>query len=231
MSHLKVSALMTRDVATVREDTPFYEIAKVLADRHVSAVPVVDADLRVLGVVSEADLLHKVEFANDPHEGAGMFELRTHRLARHKANGHVARDLMTAPAVTVPETTSVVNAARLLESSGIKRMPVVNDLGRLVGIVSRGDLVKVFLRPDADIDREITDDVLRRLLWIGTGEVKVHVDDGVVTIEGELEQRSLVDIVMRLVRAIDGVVEAHDRLTWRVDDTISPEARYYRPLV
>ena len=231
MSHLKVSALMTRDVATVREDTPFHEIAEVLAGRHVSAVPVVDGDNRVLGVVSEADLLHKVEFADDPAEGASILERRAHRLARHKATGHVAKDLMSAPAVTVMDGTTVVKAARLLEASGIKRMPVVNDLGRLVGIVSRADLLKVYLRADADIRDEIANQVLRRLLWIDPTEVKVEVDGGAVTLVGEIEQRSLIDITVRLVGAVDGVVEVDDQLTWRVDDTVTPEARYYRPLV
>jgi CBS-domain-containing membrane protein len=231
MSHLKISALMTRDVATVREDTPFHEIAEVLAGRHVSAVPVVDADNRVLGVVSEADLLHKVEFADDLAEGASILERRTHRLARHKATGHVAKDLMSAPAVTVMDGTTVVKAARLLEASGIKRMPVVNDLGRLVGIVSRADLLKVYLRADADIRDEVTNQVLRRLLWIDPTEVKVEVDGGAVTLAGEIEQRSLIDITVRLVGAVDGVVEVDDQLTWRVDDTVTPEARYYRPLV
>ena len=223
MSQLKVSALMTRDVATVREDTPFYDITKMLAVRHVSAVLVVDAAQRVIGVVSEADLLHKVEFADDPNEGASTFELRGHRVARRKAAGRVATDLMTSPAVTVPEGANVVAAARLLESSGVKRMPVVDDDGRLVGIVSRGDLLKVFLRPDADIAHEISDRVLRKLLWIDPSEVAVHVGQGVVTIEGEVEQRSLVAIVLRLARAVDGVLEVHDRLIWRVDDTVNPE--------
>jgi len=231
MSHLKVSALMTRDVATVREHTPFHEIAKVLADRRVSAVPVVDLDNFVLGVVSEADLLHKVEFADDPDEGASILEGRAHRLARHKATGHVAKDLMTAPAVTVLDSANVVRAARLLESSGIKRLPVVNDLGRLVGIVSRRDLLRLYLRADADIRDEIVNQVLRRLLWIDPAEVKVEVDGGVVALVGKLEQRSLIDIAVRLVGAVDGVVEVDDRLTWRVDDTVTPQARYYRPLV
>jgi CBS-domain-containing membrane protein len=231
MSHLNVSAVMSRDVATVREDTPFHEIAKVLADRRVSAVPVVDADNRVVGVVSEADLLHKVEFADDVDEGASLFERRAHRLARQKATGHVASHLMTSPAVTVLNTTTVVRAARMMESSAVKRMPVVNDLGRLVGIVSRRDLLKVYSRPDTDIRREIVEDVLSRLLWIGPTEVTVQVVAGVVSLDGQIEQRSLLDIVQRLVRSVDGVVEVVDRLTWRTDDTASPEARYYRPLV
>ena len=231
MSHLKVSALMSRDVASVRENTTFHEIAAVLAERHVSAVPVVDADNRVVGVVSEADMLHKVEFADDPEEGDGLFERRAHRLARHKATGHVASDLMTSPAVTVPESTTVVVAARLLESTGVKRMPVVNDLGRLVGIVSRRDLLKVYSRPDIDIRRDIVEDVLRRLLWIGPTEVTVQVAGGVVVLDGQLETRSLLDIMQRLARGVDGVVDVVDRLTWRIDDTAHPEARYYRPLV
>jgi CBS domain-containing protein len=138
---------------------------------------------------------------------------------------------LTSPAVTVLDTTNVVSAARLMESSGVKRLPVVNDLGRLVGIVSRRDLLKVYTRPDTDVRREIVDDVLRRLLWIGPTEITVQVTDGVVTLDGELEQRSLLDIVQRLVRSVDGVVEVVSRLTWRVDDTANPEARYYRPLV
>lgn len=231
MSHMKVSALMTREVATVREDTPFFEIVEVLAGRHISAVLVIDAAQRVLGVVSEADLLHKVEFADDPNEGANIFELRAHRLARQKAVGLVAKDLMTSPVVTVPQAATVVAAARLLESSGVKRMPVLDDSDRLVGIVSRGDLLRVFLRPDADIVGEISEQVLRRQLWIDPSAVAVRVNHGVVVIEGEVEQRSLVPIVLRLVRAVDGVLEVHDRLTWRVDDTVSPELQYYRPLV
>lgn len=231
MRHLDVSELMSWDVVTVRPDTPFHEIAKTFADRRVSAAPVVDDIKRVLGVVSEADLLHKVEFAEDPQEGAGLLEHRSHRLARHKATAQVAKDLMTAPPVTVTASTSVVAAARLLLSAGIKRMPVVDELGRVIGIVSRSDLLRVYLRPDADIRQEIIGEVLGRLLWIDPTEVGVRVDGGVVTIEGVLEQRSLVDILVRLVRAVDGVVGVVDRLTWRVDDSAAAEARFYRPLV
>ncbi len=229
MQHLKVSALMTADVATVREDTPFHEIAGLLAARRVSAVPVVDADNRVLGVVSEADLLPKLEFADEPDAGAGLFERRAHRQARHKATGTIAKDLMTAPAVTVPQDSTVVAAARLLASSGTKRMPVVDDVGRLVGIASRGDLLKVYLRPDADVRDEIVSDVLRRVLWITPSEVRVHVDGGVVTLDGELELRSLADLLIQLVRAVDGVVDVQQSLTWRLDNSIAADAQHSRP--
>jgi CBS domain-containing protein len=229
VSHAKVSTVMTTDVASVRPDTSFHELTQLLAERKVSAVPVVDHDGRVLGVVSEADLLHKLEFA-DGLSGHSILERPVHRLARAKADGQLARDLMTSPAVTVPAGVSVVKAARLLESQRVKRAPVVDDGGRLVGIVSRAVLLKVFLRPDNDIQREVVGDLLHRL-WIGPSELAVTVADGVVTIQGEVEQRSLIDLVARLVRSVDGVVEVLTDLTYAVDDTASPEARYYRPLV
>ncbi len=229
MRHLKVSTLMTTDVATVREDTPFHEIATLLAERRVSAVPVIDAERHVLGVVSQADLLPKLEFADEPDAGAGLFERRAHRQARHKATGTLARDLMSAPAVTVPESSAVGAAARLLTSSGIRRMPVVDDLGRLVGIVSRGDLLKVYLRPDGELRREIVSDVLGRVFWITPSEVQVQVDDGVVTLDGELELRSLAELLVHLVRTVDGVVEVHECLTWRVDNSAPAHAQSSGP--
>ena len=232
MRHLTVSTLMTVDPVTVREDTPFHDIASALADRRISAVPVVDADHRVLGVVSEADLLPKLEFAEDAEEGAGFFEPRGHRLARRKATGLVARDLMTSPAVTVPASSTIVAAARLLESSAVKRLPVVDDLGRLVGIVTRTDLLKIYLRADAELRDEIVNEVLRRVLWIAPSEVRVHVHGGIVTLDGEVEQRSLVELMVHLVHAVDGVVDVRDDgVAWRTDDRFASDARYYRPLV
>jgi len=229
VSHAKVSTVMTTDVASVRPDTSFHELTEILAERKVSAVPVVDDDGRVLGIVSEADLLHKLEFA-DGRSGHAILERPVHRQARAKADGRLAKDVMTSPAVTLPVGASVVKAARLLESQRVKRAPVVDEDGRLVGIVSRADLLKVFLRRDADIRREVVGDLLKRL-WIGPTELNVTVDDGVVTLQGEVEQRSLIDLVARLVRSVDGVVEVVTDLTYAIDDTTSPEARYYRPLV
>jgi CBS domain-containing protein len=220
---------MTTDVATVRSDTSFHDLTQLLAERKVSAVPVVGDDGRVLGIVSEADLLHKLEFA-DGVGGHAILERPAHRMSRAKAGGQLAKDLMTSPAVTLPIGASVVKAARLLESRHVKRAPVVDEDGRLVGIVSRADLLKVFLRADADIQREVVGDLLKRL-WIGPSELAVTVTDGVVTLQGEVEQRSLIDIVAHLVRSVDGVVEVITDLTYAIDDTIAPEARFYRPLV
>jgi len=230
MTHMTVSEVMSSNVASVREDTPFREIARVLADRRISAVPVVDAGNRVLGVVSEADLLPALEMA-EPDRARRRFLPRLRRFARGVARGGAtARDLMSSPAVMVPTQTTVAAAARLLETSQIKRMPVVDDLGRLIGIVSRNDLMKVFLRADAAIARDVVEDVLRHGLWIGPDEVTVDVADGVVTLTGEVEDRSLIPIVTRLVDAVDGVMEIVDRLTYRVDDSVLTEARFYRRL-
>jgi CBS domain-containing protein len=217
MSRWKVADVMTTDVASVRESAPYREIVDVLATRGVSAVPVVDASNRVVGVVSEADLLHKVEFKGEPI-AASLFERRRRRMARDKAGGESAGELMSTPAVTVPGRTPVVEAARLMEAERVKRLPVVDDLGRLVGIVSRRDLLSVFLQPDAATRDEIIDQVLKRVLWVDPHDVSVEVHDGVVILAGELERRSLVPIAVRLTREVDGVVDVVDHLTYRNDD-------------
>lgn len=229
MTHSKVADVMSPAVISVGTGTPFHDIAGTLAQHKISAVPVVDDFRRVVGVVSEADLLHKVEFA-DGVDGS-VFSRAVHRNAIAKAGARTAEDLMTAPAVTVPAATSVVTAAKIMEAQHVKRLPVVDDLGRLVGIVSRGDLLKIFLRTDAEIRDEISIRVLRRLLWIDPASVSVTVDQGVVELDGIVEVKSLVDIAERLVHSVDGVTEVTNHLTYHTDDTNPSEARYYRPLV
>jgi CBS-domain-containing membrane protein len=126
---------------------------------------------------------------------------------------------MTTPAVTVGPDATVTEAARLLHRHGIKRVPVVDPAGPLLGIVSRADLLKVFLRSDAEIAREVRQDVLVRAMWVNPDTVTVEVRDGVVTLTGQLERRSLVPITVSLVHGLDGVVDVVDRLTFEVDDS------------
>lgn len=215
MTHRTVRELMTRDVTTVGADTPYKAIVDLLGTRKISAVPVVDADRRVAGVVSEADLLAKVEFegAADP---APFFD--RNRKARAKAGGTTAGDVMTSPAVTIAPDESVTAAARLMDRKRVKRLPVVDGDGRLVGIVSRRDVLRVFVQTDEAIRAEVVDDVLRRILWIEPPLVAVNVEDGIVTLTGELEQRSVVEIAVRLTTAVDGVVGVVNKLSYRVDD-------------
>jgi CBS domain-containing protein len=161
----RVRDVMTSEVVTVGEQASFKEIAATMAEHRVSALPVLDAEGRVAGIVSEADLLLKEEFAEGPAPGR-LFQGRRQRVERAKAAGATAAELMTAPAVTVGPDAAVAEAARLLHRHGIKRLPVLDPAGPLLGIVSRADLLKVFLRSDAEIAQEVRQDVLVRAMWM-----------------------------------------------------------------
>jgi CBS domain-containing protein len=219
---------MTVDVVTVGEDTPYRDIVDTLAERRVSAVPVVDEDRRVVGVVSEADLLHKIEFVGD-FEERRIFAGRRRREAQAKAHGLVARDLMSKPAITVVPATPLTLAAKLMDDEQVKRLPVTDELGRLVGIVSRGDLLRVFLRPDAAIERDVVEEVLHRTLWVEPGMVKVKLQDGVVTLAGRTDRRSTAQLAVKLTQTVPGVVEVIDRLGFEYDDRQLAEVRNYGP--
>ena len=213
----RVRDVMTQEVVTVNEHASFKEVATLIAKHRVSALPVLDREGRVLGIVSEADLVLKEEYPQGPPEGR-LFQSRRQRQARAKAAGDTAAELMTSPAVTVGPDASVAEAARLLHRHGIRRMPVVDPAGPLLGIVSRADLLKVFLRSDADIAQEIREQVLRRAMWMDPDTIVVDVSDGVVTLMGQVERRTLIPITVGLVHGIDGVVDVVDRLSFELDD-------------
>lgn len=222
-----VRDVMTTDVATVAEETPYRDIVEILAARRVSAVPVIDAFEHVVGVVSEADLMRKVEFAGDDSI-RHLFEGRRQRLARAKAGGDRARDLMTTPAVTAMAETSIVAAARRMDDENVKRLPVVDELGRLVGIVTRSDLLRVYQRPDEDIRADISDEVLRRSLWLEPGMVRIEVTRGIVTLTGQVDTKSLAQLAVRLTRAVAGVVDVVDQVGFDFDDTELAGTRRFR---
>ncbi|MFC0865562.1 CBS domain-containing protein [Sphaerimonospora cavernae] len=174
---VKVKDVMSRDVAAVDRSTPFKNIAELMIGRRVSAVPVVDGQGRVAGVVSETDLLRKEEFRERFYREGYRPPLRArlrHRLDHEggnvaaRARGDSAAELMTTRVVTTTPDTSVVSAARLMDRHGVRRLPVVDEHGHLVGIVSRHDLLRVFVRPDEEISREIREDVLERNMWTDT---------------------------------------------------------------
>jgi CBS domain-containing protein len=208
---------MTKDVVSVRASTGYKQIVGTLAERRLSAVPVVDADGRVLGVVSEADLMHKVEFADHVTPSRLLLRKRV-RAARAKAGGDFAEELMTTPAVVIGLHETVAAAARLMDAERIKRLPVVDGDGRLVGLVARADVLRQFLRDDEEIRREIIDEVLARGLWIDPAELTVTVDRGVVVLAGTVDRRTDVPIVSALVRSVAGVVDVVNNLRFRVDD-------------
>lgn len=217
MRHRLVGELMTTGVVTARPDTPFKEIAQLLSRNDVTAVPVLDEQDRPLGIVSEADLLRHQAAGEDP---AGL--LPPARLAardRLRSNGTTAGELMTSPAVCARPEWTVVEAARLMNAKRLKRLPVVDEADRLIGILSRSDLLRVFLRPDHAIRAEIRADVVRDTLRLNPDTVTVGVEGGQVTLTGTVDLRSEQLALVRLCRSVDGVVSVTDHLGYRADDT------------
>jgi CBS domain-containing protein len=207
---------MTRGVVRARRDTPFKELVRLLAENDVTAVPVVDDLDRPMGLVSEADLLRK---SADQTDASGRIPVpHLEAWERAKAEGSRAEELMSAPAVCARPEWSVVEAARLMEAQHVKRLPVVDEADRLLGIVSRGDLLRIFLRRDDAIRDEIAADVLRRTMRLGPSEVTVEVRDGRVALGGSVEFRSLIPVIEQLCRGVDGVVSVACHIAYRTDD-------------
>jgi CBS domain-containing protein len=221
MKPWKVQDVMSKNVVSVRLDTPYAEIVNTLAKHKISAVPVLDHFSRVVGVVSQADLLHKVEFLGQDTE-AQFFEWGTKKVNRSKANAGSAEELMTSPAITIQPGMSVIAAARRLEDKHVKRMPVVDAFGLLLGIVSRSDLLKMYLRPDFELRHEVVEDVLRRMLWIDPLTVEVDVVDGVVILNGHVDRRSIAEIAVNVTKSVPGVIRVVDQIRWIRDDVAVP---------
>jgi CBS domain-containing protein len=204
-----VKDMMTTKVVAVRAETTFKEMAAVLRRYRVSALPVVDDAGRVIGVVSEADLLAKEALA-DP----GLVAELVHHKDVRKAEGLTAGDLMTRPPVTAAPDDPVEQAARMMHFMRVKRLPVVNSGGQLVGIISRADVLAVFDRPDEDIRTDIIDAILRHEFFIDPRQFTVTVKSGVVTMEGTPETTALGHALIRKARHVPGVVAVRDRLSY-----------------
>ena len=222
MTHRKVSDVMTADVITVTEDAPFKEVAEIIADRGISGVPVLGAQGRVTGVVSEMDLLCKEEYQEDP--GAKRAPRWGHRDARNRAAGATARDVMTSPPVTIAPDASIVAAARALDAHHVRRLVVITADGWLAGIVTPRDLLKVYLRPDEEIREEILEKIIAGYLGCDPAQAKVAVSEGVVTLAGHVEKKSMIRLAVAMSRAVDGVVDVIDHLRYTDDDTRSTQA-------
>ncbi|MEU1230546.1 CBS domain-containing protein [Streptomyces sp. NPDC005828] len=204
-----VADLMTSKVVAVLPGADFKEIVTTMERWRVSAVPVVEGEGRVVGIVSEGDLLLKEEFQD---HRLGLIEQMRHLDATAKAGARRARDLMSSPAVTVAPEASLSQAARLMAAHRVKRLPVVDANGTIQGIVSRSDLLKVFLRPDADLAAEVRADVVEALFPLSHRQVEVRVDAGVVTLSGTVHDGGLIPLAARLTRAVEGVVDVECRL-------------------
>ncbi|WP_432144505.1 CBS domain-containing protein [Streptomyces sp. bgisy084] len=215
-----VGEVMTRAVVAIGQEARFKEIVETMGRWRVSALPVLAGEGRVVGVVSEADLLPKEEFR-------GVQPSRLEQARRlddvRKAGGLTAGDLMSAPALTVHAGDTLAQAARTMAFKSVKRLPVVDAQGLLQGIVSRADLLKVFLRPDEELAQEIRTEIIGRLCPAAADQPVVTVTDGVVTLSGTLRDPSLLPVTARLVQAVEGVVDV------RFDVTGPPPAGQERP--
>jgi len=209
-----VKDVMTTQVLSVERDTPFAAIAASLRQYRVSAFPVLDEDCRVIGLVSESDLLNKLALGGGDDHMPGMITGILRHKQLEKARGVTAGDLMTGPAVTVAPDDTVEHAARLMYLRGVKRLPVVDADGHLAGIVSRADVLSVYDRPDAEIGEDIRTSVLSTEGAANPGAFDVSVTEGVATMTGRPQTREQGhDIVFR-VRHVQGVVAVRDRFDY-----------------
>ncbi|MDT0609188.1 CBS domain-containing protein [Streptomyces lancefieldiae] len=213
MKHQKVCDLMSDAVVRVQRGTPFKEIAHLLQEYDITAVPVVDEENRPVGVVSEADLLQKM-WGGDGDESPGPGEASR---PGAKASATDAAGLMTSPAVCARESWSVVDAARVMARHGIKRLLVVDEAGRLIGVVSRSDLLRVFLRTDRAIRTEIIEEALVKSLGLAPSSVQVDVTHGHVVLSGHLPSHVSVAVLEELCRRVDGVVAVEFRRAGETD--------------
>jgi len=218
-----VSDVMVTPVVSVQPATSFKQTVQLLQEHRVSALPVVDRDGRLLGIVSETDLALKEE--HQPSNPIPFFEGGGRREQRVKARGTRAADFMSTPVATVAPGASLNAAARLLHQRGVRHLPVVDHDGRLIGIITRRDLLGVFLRRDGDIHHEITAGVLRATFNLPGDAVQVEVRDGVVTLTGLVPWRSSAREIVDRVSGMDGVVDIVDRLSWSHDDSIMRRSR------
>ncbi|MDQ7842308.1 MAG: CBS domain-containing protein [Armatimonadota bacterium] len=210
--------VMTRQVITVRPETPVKEVAGLMLTHRVSGLPVVTLTGELVGIVTEADLLYK-ETPPESEGGRprrGLLPLGRAAEAVRKAEGVRAQDVMTAPVVTVGEATPLREVAALMVRRRINRVPVIRD-GRLVGIVSRADVLRALTRDDEELARAVREALLHDL-WLDVHRITVAVRDGVVTLEGTVERRSERELAGRWVAALDGVVAVENRLTFEYDD-------------
>jgi CBS domain-containing protein len=216
MRNLTVADVMTARVLVARPAMPLKEAANVLAKNHISALPVLDPDDRLIGMVSERDLLAKQ--AHPLPDRARWWQRRRTREEIRRAGGDTVGHVMTADPVTVAPHLPLAEAARRMTDRELKHLPVVDAAGALVGMISRADLLTAFLRTDDEIREAVLDEVCIHLLRADATELDVSVTDGIVTLAGTVEERSTAELAERLVRRLDGVIDVISRMQYRIDD-------------
>jgi CBS domain-containing protein len=212
---MRVHEVMTTEVATTTSEALLKDAALQLVRGRISGMPVVDGDRQVVGVVSEADILAK---EGDEQKPGGFLQWLVDPgdpWVAARFDAVTVGDAMSSPARTIHADRTVAEAATLMLDENVNRLPVVDADGALIGLVSRGDLVRAFVRTDEEILEEIEDDVLRRVMWLNPSDVEVTVEDGIVTIKGEVASEADADLLPKFVRRVPGVVEVSSTLTHR----------------
>jgi CBS domain-containing protein len=212
---MRIEEVMTRAVRTVAPETSLKEAAEILAELRISGLPVVEAG-KVVGVLSEADILSK-ERGEAPFRGGLLGLVFENGHGRAKLLAKTVGEAMTSPAITIGPQRPVPEAAAVMIDKKINRLPVVDDEGTLVGLVSRADLVRAFVRPDDEIAREIREDVVLHTLWIAPEQLDVKVENGAVMLAGQVETKDDAELLPEFVRRVPGVIEVQSSLTWEYE--------------
>lgn len=221
--HRTVADVMTRRVHVGSPLTTFKLLVRLIEENRVSAIPIVDQSGVPIGIVSEADLLLK-ERHSDIEASTGLFHSRRRRTELAKAEAVVASDLMTSPPITISADATLTEAARRMQERNVRRLIVTDARGRIAGIVSRSDLLQVFLRTDEDLRADVTDKIIPAILLDQPSAIDVDVRANVVTLSGEVDRRSDAEILGRLTRDLDGVVGVVNQLSYRWDDMLRTTA-------
>ena len=201
---MQVLDLMTTDVIKATPSTPIKEAAQLMFRHRVSGLPVVDDDGTLAGIITEADFL-RLEVARDEAEDVRPIE--------------TVGEVMSGGVVTIGPEEALAEAAKVMVVQDVKRLPVVDDEDRLLGIISRLDIVAVFTRPDEIIEDEIREDLIRRVLFVDPDAIEVSVAGGVATFRGEIGTRTEARLLEEVARRLDGVMRVDNQLTWRLDDS------------
>jgi CBS domain-containing protein len=212
---MKVRDLMTTDPITTTADAPLKEAARTMVREKISGLPVMEGD-KLVGMVTEGDFLRQEANRDQPYRLSLLEALFGDGGAEPAVE--TVGEVMTEPVITITPDATVSEAARVMSHRKVKRLPVVDDEGKLIGVISRADIVNAFTKPDEVIEDEVREDIVRRLLFLEPDAVDVSVKEGVVTLSGELENHTEAHLLEELTRRIAGVVRVVSNLTYEVDD-------------
>ena len=216
---MRVIDLMSTEVVSIGPDETIKEAARLMVTERVSGLPVTDENGHLIGIVTEADFLER---ELDKDGGGGGLLGAVFGPATRQPDAVTVREVMSANPITIASDATLAEAARIMATNGVKRLPIIETDGSVVGVLSRADIVAAFARPDELIDDEIREDIAKRVLFVDPESLDISVNDGIVALGGELPTKTDARILEELCRRLEGVVSVDSSLTWKVDDTKLP---------